>query len=196
MKCPITHGHTTHLVWDSADPPNRCPSHDQIAPTPEPYTGPLPYRPLPIGLPVTSRPVAHYMLAYDDVERSYYIYVKCVWAADLVMICRAMVSTRMVSHIELYESIRDGRRGYIDTCYTIVFEHPYPALTLADELTNMMQMFRSLVIARGYVPRLYYDDTDVGMPVTRFTPWRPKIPKGSRGWYAMLNLKDQTYKEE
>ncbi|CAJ0592259.1 unnamed protein product [Cylicocyclus nassatus] len=71
-----------------------------------------------------------------------------------------MVSTRMVRHIELYESIRDGRRGYIDTCHTIVFEHPYPALTLADELTNLMQMFRSLVIARGYVPRLYYDDTD------------------------------------
>lgn len=181
MTCP-PRGEVQKLIWDS----------DKHATRRNPYRQNIHGFPaiIPYGQPVTNRPLAHCMLAYWDDDKSYYIYVKCVHAEDLVMVCNCLVSTRAAGHVELYEITYPyhHRNDYVELAYIIRFERVFPAYTLAEELTNLFLTFRQLVEARGYTFRRYYDDVDADLPVTRFTPWRPKIPKQYRGWHEILNL--------
>lgn len=186
MTCP-DHGDRQKLLWDSEKQASRRnPYRQDIHGLP---------RIVPLGQPNTTRPLAHCMLAYWDVDKSYYIYTKCIYAVDLVMICNALVSTRAAAHIQIYEINRVDpvRVEYIDRAHIILFDGLAPAFTRAEQLTNFFLYFRQLVEARGYTFRRYYDDREADLPVTSHTPWRPKIPKGARGWDEILNLRDKSY---
>lgn len=186
MICPLR-GETQKLVWDSAKHASRRnPYRDEIRGLPHI---------IPLGAPMTTRPLAHAMLAYNDVDGSYYIYTKCMWLEDVVMMCNTLVSTRAAGHIQIYEidRINPLRIKYVDRAYIILFDGLAPAFTRAEQLTNFFLYFRQLTEARGYTFRRYYDDVDSDLPVTSHTPWRPKIPKGARGWDEIINLIDRSY---
>lgn len=186
MLCPERGDHR-ELMWDSAQQlTRRNPYREDVRGLP---------RILPYGTPMTTRPLAHALLAYNDVDGSYYIYSKCIWLEDVIMICNALVSTRAAQHIQIYkvDRVNPVRIRYVDLAYIILFEGLSPAFTRAEQLTNFFLYFRQMVEARGYTFRRYYDDVDADLPVTRYTPWRPKIPKGSRGWHEILNLIDKSY---
>lgn len=186
MRCP-TRGERQDLIWDSAENASRRnPYRYEIRGFP---------RIIPYGAPLTTRAIAHCMLAFWDIDRTYYIYTKCIDPEDLRMVCNALCSTRAAGHIQIYKiSCPEYRRNeYIDLAYIICMEQLAPAFTLAEQLTNFFLYFRQMIEARGYLFRRYYDDAEAGLPVTSHTPWLPKIPKGARGWDEMLNLPDRNY---
>lgn len=151
-------------------------------------------RPFPIGIPVVNKAIAHYMLAYDDMSRYYYIYTKCIDPPDAVIIANTLVSTRAAQAIEIWSCTPDPPRiDYVHEALVFLFENPYPALALEETLRNFVHTFKELLQARGYILRRYYDDVDEGLPVTRHTPWRPKRPKGGKGWRELLNLRSTVF---
>lgn len=189
MRCP-EHGECQKLKYDS----------DWNATTRNPFRyniNGLP-RVIPYGAPVTNKAVAHCMLAYWDIDKTYYIYSKCINLEDLIMVCNALVSTRAVGHVQIYEITRPEthRVLYVDLAYIVCFENVYPALTIAEQLSNFFIYFKQLVEARGYLFRRYYDDTDADLPVTSLTPWRPKIPKMAKCWHEILNLPDKNFQPD
>lgn len=181
MPCPL-HGEVQRLIYDSQKCATRSNPYRDFADG-------LPHI-IPYGAPPVTRAVAHCMLAYHDNQRMYYLYTKCLYAEDLIMICNALISTRAASRLRIYEcnQVEHLRPDYVDLAYVILFEGLAPAFTMAEQLTNFYLYFRQMVEARGYVFRRYYDDRDADLPVTSHTPWRPRIPKGARGWDDILNL--------
>lgn len=181
MTCPDLNPQRTEHFYDSTDRRQRR--------LPSEFAGldHLP-RPRTCDRPPTCLPQAHYMLAWDDSTRQYYIYTKCIWHEDAILMANTLLDMQLVTEVQLYELAYRYRPDYISNAVLFLLDGLLPQRTLQATYTDLMHIFRTLLIARGYVPKLYYDDVDEDLPITRHTVWRPRKPKTARGWNEMLNL--------
>lgn len=187
IPCPQLAKHLD-LVYDSQRDYKR---------TPPPQWQGLDHLPRPrtCDRPPVCMPQAHYMLAWDDHHRDYYLYTKCIWHDDAILLANVMISMSLATRIQVYGLRPETyRAGYIDDAVIFLFDGVQPARTVQQTWGDLLHIFKTLLVARSYIPRVYYDDVDEGLPIISTTPWRPRKPKTARGWHEMLNLVTTCFK--